>query len=96
MLFQICFADVAASCSVQDVAPSIPVHDCENVVDLSDIQDDSFSSDRVHDVLDLLTYVDSAGVQNFVGTDVDSSVDNMVGGTADKVNGLFGDVLCDP
>ena len=45
--------------------------------------------------MDLLSFIDSAGVQNFVGTEVDSSVDNMVGGTAHKIKGFLDDVLCD-
>ena len=42
-----------------------------------------------------LLYTESVEVSNLLGKEVDSSMDSMVGGTADKIKGFIGDLLCE-
>ena len=74
------FADFAANSPVQDVAQTSFCHDHKEFVDLLDIQDEKVvvevsgkvAHDQIYDVVSSTLRTRSGGLQNVVGTEVDS------------------------
>ena len=88
------FVDFAANCAVQDVVPSIFIHDDPIlrifwILKMTKLLMIKFLT------LNLLSYTESVEVHDFVGTEVDSSMDNMVGGTANNIKWVSHDCLWD-
>ena len=74
-------ADFAANSAVQNVAPVLSCHDRNIFVDLLDIQDEKVveilyevAHDQMYDIFSSTLHTTSGGLQHFVGTDVDNSM----------------------